>query len=82
MHWHCFNNIQGVPVSNNVTINFTIANMNTTDISIYLSKTVNHFGNNQFMAHSQLQKDNESGIAMIKYSQALKKLIHLMAQDA
>lgn len=56
--------------------------MNTTDISIYLSKTVNHFGNNQFMAHSQLQKDNESGIAMIKYSQALKKLIHLMAQDA
>jgi hypothetical protein len=33
-----------------------------------------HCGNNQFMAHSQLQKANESDKTMMKNSQALRKL--------
>ena len=66
--------MQGVPVSINVTINRNIANNNTTGISIYLSKTVNHFGNNQFMALSQLQKANQSYRTLVKDSQAWKKL--------
>ncbi|MDP8906484.1 MAG: hypothetical protein M3M88_03075, partial [Thermoproteota archaeon] len=37
-------------------------------------KTVNHFGNNQFMAHSQLQKANESDKTLVKEFPALKQL--------
>jgi hypothetical protein len=60
--------MQGVPVSINVTISLTVANNNTTDISIHLSKTVNHFVNNQFMANSQLKKADQSDRTMLSIS--------------